>query len=99
MTRARRLDLRGYSRSSAALDILFALFRDQSRGTQGKHQEQQREYDDVDESRVHELCGEAFDEPDQQPGNDRALDIAEPADDHNGEGLDDYAGTSEGREH
>ena len=45
------------------------------------------------------LRREALDQADQQAGEDRALDIAEAADDHDREGLHDHGRAGERRQH
>src|SRR5262245_53602314 len=81
----------------ASLDILFTLFGDQPGRAECEHQQEQREADGTGQARMHELGREAFDQTDHEPCDDRPLDVAEPADDDDGESLHDYARAGKGR--
>src|SRR5690349_17614695 len=74
----------------ATSDIFGALLGNQARWPYGKHDEEQRKYRDIDQSGIKKLGGVAFDQTDDQPGDNRSFDIAKTADDHNREGFDDH---------
>src|SRR5215471_9281803 len=68
-------------------DIFGALLGDQAGWPKCKHEQKQRENHDVDQSRIKELGRVAFDQADNDPGNDRPLDISKPPDNNVGKGL------------
>ena len=73
----------------AGLDIFFAFLGDKAGRPHREREQEQREDDDVDQARIEKLRGVAFDQPDDQPGDNGSFDIAKAADNHDGEGLDD----------
>src|SRR5215467_14986933 len=73
-------------------DIFGALLGDQAGWPKCKHEQKQRENHDVDQSRIKELGRVAFDQADNDPGNDRPLDISEPTDNDDGKSFDDNRG-------
>ena len=83
----------------AGLDIFFAFLGDQTGRPHGEHEQQQGKDDNVDQAGVEKLRGVALDQPDDEPGDDGAFDIAEAADNDDGEGLDDDGGAGKGSEH
>ena len=58
-----------------------------------------REHDDVDQPGIEKLRGEAFDQADDEPGEDGPFHVAEAADDDDREGLHDHRGAGKRREH
>src|SRR5665213_4295654 len=82
----------------AGLDIFFPLIGDQASGPHGEREQEQSKDHNIDQTGIEKLGGIALDEPNDQSGDDGAFDIAEAADNHNGEGFDDDGADSKGRE-
>src|SRR5262249_24796037 len=76
----------------ARSDIFGALLGDQPCWPDRKHDEEQRENRYVDPSGIQELGRVAFDQTNDEPGNNRPFDIAEAPANHNRKALDDARG-------